>query len=145
MAMTDHRLLLVEDNADDEALTLRALKEHRLANEVDVVRDGAEAMDYLFGENGHPLPKLILLDLKLPRIDGIEVLARIRSTEPTRLVPVVILTASALESDIAAGYGNGANSYVQKPVDFEEFSDAVRQLGLYWLILNELPPGQGWG
>ena len=138
--MADHRILLVEDNADDEALTLRALKEHGIANAIEVARDGAQAVDYLFGDDGHPAPELILLDLKLPRMDGLAVLARIRSTERTRLVPVVILTASALERDIADGYANGANSYVQKPVDFDEFSAAVRQLGLYWLVLNELPP-----
>jgi len=138
--MGDHRILLVEDNADDVVLTLRALKEHGIANAIDVASDGAQAVDYLFGDDGHPAPELILLDLKLPRMDGLAVLARIRSTERTRLVPVVILTASALERDIADGYANGANSYVQKPVDFDEFSAAVRQLGLYWLVLNELPP-----
>src|SRR5439155_17379735 len=127
-------------NADDVVLTLRALKEHGIANAIDVASDGAQAVDYLFGDDGHPAPELILLDLKLPRMDGLAVLARIRSTERTRLVPVVILTASALERDIADGYANGANSYVQKPVDFDEFSAAVRQLGLYWLVLNELPP-----
>ena len=138
--MGDHRILLVEDNADDVVLTLRALKEHGIANAIDVASDGAQAVDYLFGDDGHPAPELILLDLKLPRMDGLAVLARIRSTERTRLVPVVILTASALDRDIADGYANGANSYVQKPVDFDEFSAAVRQLGLYWLVLNELPP-----
>jgi two-component system response regulator len=139
-------ILLIEDNADDEALTLRALKKHNLSNEVVVARDGVEALDYLFGTGVHEgrdltvMPQLILLDLKLPKVDGLEVLRRLRAFEPTRLLAVVILTSSNEEADRIAGYGLGANSYVRKPVDFNEFIDAVRQLGLYWLILNEAPP-----
>ncbi|HEX4228906.1 MAG TPA: response regulator [Bryobacteraceae bacterium] len=142
-------ILLIEDNADDEVLTMRALKKHNLANEVVIARDGVEALDYLFGMGDHEgrdltvMPQLILLDLKLPKIDGLEVLRRMRTVESTRLLPVVILTSSNEEQDRIAGYGFGANSYVRKPVDFNEFIDAVRQLGLYWLILNEAPPAVG--
>jgi two-component system response regulator len=137
-------ILLVEDNWNDEALTLRALKKSNIANRVVVARDGAEALDYLLAptEDGshNALPALILLDLKLPKIDGHEVLRRIRSDERTRVLPVVILTASVEAGDRLAGYRHGANSYVRKPVDFAEFAQAVVQLGLYWLVLNEPPP-----
>jgi two-component system, response regulator len=137
-------ILLVEDNPKDEALTLRALKKANIANEVVVARDGAEAVDYLFaaGSDGRlrHLPRLILLDLKLPKLDGHEVLRKIRADERTRLLPVVILTTSVEDRDRFEGYRLGANSYVRKPVDFTEFADAVVQLGLYWLVLNEAPP-----
>ncbi len=142
-------ILLIEDNADDEALTMRALKKHNLSNEVVVAHDGVEALDYLFGTGSHDgrdltvMPQLVLLDLKLPRVEGLEVLRRMRASESTRLLPVVILTSSNEEQDRIAGYGLGANSYVRKPVDFNQFIDAVRQLGLYWLILNEAPPALG--
>lgn len=141
----DSAILLVEDNADDEALTLRALHKNKIRNEVVVARDGAEAIDALFGAGpfaGTELRRLqlVLLDLKLPRVDGLEVLRRIRGDERTRLLPVVILTSSKEEEDVRNGYGLGANSYIRKPVDFNEFMEAVRQLGLYWLILNQPPP-----
>ena len=143
--MNDRTILLIEDNPKDEALTLRALKKHNIGNDVVVARDGAEAIERLFGPAGDgvkpPLPQLVLLDLKLPKIDGLDVPRRIRSDERTRLLPVVILTSSVEERDLTEGYRLGANSYVRKPVDFVEFAEAVRQLGLYWLILNEpLPP-----
>lgn len=149
--MTDKFILLVEDNPDDEALTLRALRKHNIVNEVAVVRDGAEALDYLFaagawsGRDPRQLPQVILLDLKLPKIDGLEVLRRIRADERTRLLPVVILTSSNEDKDRIGGYGLGANSYVRKPVDFDEFVEAVKQLGLYWLVLNEPPHGRARG
>lgn len=139
-------ILLVEDNPDDEALTLRALKKNNIGNELFVVRDGAEALDFLFCTGAYTdrdprkKPEVILLDLKLPKVDGLEVLRRIRVEESTRLLPVVILTSSKEEQDRVNGYKLGANSYVRKPVDFTEFVDAVRQLGLYWLVLNEPPP-----
>ena len=139
-------ILLVEDNVDDELLTLRALKKNNIKNEVVVVRDGLEALEYLLGDatagrpSRAPLPEVILLDLKLPKLDGLEVLRRLRADERTRLVPVVILTSSNEERDRMAGYNLGANSYVRKPVDFEQFIEAARQLGLYWLVLNEPPP-----
>jgi two-component system response regulator len=135
-------ILLVEDNPDDEALTRRAFDRSGIANDLTVVRDGQEALDYLFG-NGVPpevIPALILLDLKLPKVDGLEVLKQIRTHEWTKLIPVVILTSSREETDLVAGYGNGANSYVRKPVDFKDFAESVRQLGLYWLVVNEAPP-----
>ena len=139
-------ILLVEDNADDELLTLRALKNNNIRNEVVVARDGVEALEYVWGD-GKPqehsrgrLPEVVLLDLNLPKLDGFEVLRRLRADERTRLVPVVILTSSNEERDRMAGYNLGANSYVRKPVDFEQFSEAARQLGLYWLVLNESPP-----
>jgi len=141
-------LLLVEDNPDDEMLTIRALKKHNLVNEVVVARDGQEALDYLFGEGeyeargGEELPQVILLDLKLPKVDGLQVLERIRANPRTRAVPVVVLTSSNEERDIIRSYDLGANSYVRKPVDFEQFVEAARQLGLYWLVLNEVPYGR---
>lgn len=142
----DKRILLVEDNPKDEALTRRALQKHNFQAAVVVARDGAEALDYLLGSDSTPagaLPQLVLLDLKLPKIDGLEVLRRIRANENTRLLPVVILTSSAEERDILEGYRLGTNSYVRKPVDFVAFTEAVRQLGLYWLLLNTMPPMRG--
>ena len=145
--MKDKIILLVEDNPDDELLTLRALKKNGVLNEVVVARDGVEALDYLFGTGSYAgrdtgvMPQLILLDLKLPKIDGLEVLRRLRADERTRLLPVVILTSSKEQQDMIDGYGLGANSYVRKPVNFEQFVTAVEQLKLYWLVLNEAPPG----
>lgn len=139
-------ILLVEDNPDDEALTLRALKKNNISNPVIVVRDGAEAVDFLFAQGTHAarnpreLPLLVLLDLKLPRLDGFEVLRRVRKDPVTKLQPVVILTTSVEQRDVTFGYELGANSYIRKPVDFAEFLEAVRQLGLYWLVLNVPPP-----
>jgi two-component system, response regulator len=139
-------ILLIEDNPDDVELTLVSFKEHNITNEVVVAHDGADALDYIFatgayaGRNLEIMPTVILLDLKLPKVDGFEVLRRIRADERTRRLPVVILTSSKEEQDIMNGYKLGANSYVRKPVDFVEFSAAVKQLGLYWLILNEPPP-----
>jgi DNA-binding response OmpR family regulator len=144
--MSDRAILLVEDNPDDEALTLRALKKNNIMNEVIVARDGVEALDYLFasgqyqGRDVSVLPQVVLLDLKLPKLDGLEVLRRVRADKRTKLVPIVILTSSNEEQDRITGYDLGANSYVRKPVDFAQFSDAVRQLGLYWLVLNESAP-----
>jgi two-component system response regulator len=137
--MSEKIILLIEDNPSDEALTLRALKKNNIGNEVIVVRDGAAALDYLLASDT-ALPQLILLDLNLPKIDGLEVLRRIRADARTRLLPVVILTSSGEERDIVRGYDLGANGYVRKPVDFIQFAEAVRQLGLYWLIINEPPP-----
>jgi two-component system response regulator len=138
------KILLVEDNPDDVALTLRALKSHNITNDVVVAPDGAQALDYLFGPDGGKhapeLPAVVLLDLKLPKVNGMEVLQRIRSEESTRLLPVVILTSSDEERDVIEGYSLGANSYVRKPVDFVEFTQAAKQLGLYWLLMNRAPP-----
>ena len=142
----DQVILLVEDNPDDEALTLRALKKNQIMNEVVVAHDGVEALDYLFCRGPHStrnpseLPQVILLDLKLPKVDGFEVLRRIRANPPTRYLPVVILTTSNEEQDRIKGYDLGANSYVRKPVEFGEFISAVKQLGLYWLLLNQNAP-----
>ena len=141
-------LLLVEDNPDDEALTLRALRKYNLANDVVVARDGQEALEYLFAEGDYSdrdvddQPQVILLDLKLPKVDGLEVLERLRGSARTRHIPVVVLTSSNEQQDIVKSYDLGANSYVRKPVDFEQFLEAARQLGLYWLVLNEVPYGR---
>jgi two-component system, response regulator len=144
--MSQKVILLVEDSADDEALTLRALSRNKIGNEVIVARDGEEALEWLFATGRHAdrdhrqQPALVLLDLKLPKIDGLEVLRRIRERTETRLVPVVILTSSREEQDRLHGYLSGANSYIRKPIDFAHFVEAVRQVGLYWLVLNEPPP-----
>ena len=144
--MNNKIILLVEDNPDDEALTLRALEKNNIMNEVVVAHDGVEALAYLFGEGGYAgrdtsvMPEVILLDLKLPKIDGLETLRRIRADKRTKLLPVVILTSSKEECDLIDSYSLGANAYVRKPVDFNQFSEAVSQLGLFWLILNEPPP-----
>ena len=146
MSIANRTILLVEDNPDDEELTLRALSRNNIGNHVVVVRDGQEAIDWLEATGPHAgrdvnhIPALILLDLKLPKVDGLEVLRRLRASPRTAIVPVVILTSSKEERDRASGYQSGANSYVQKPVNFTEFVDAVRQLGMYWLVLNEPPP-----
>jgi two-component system response regulator len=137
-------ILLVEDNPDDVELTLRALSTHNLTNRIKVVSDGAEALDYLRPDDGeHPpadgYPKLVLLDLKLPRVGGLEVLRRLKASERTRLIPVVVLTSSREESDLVASYKYGANSYIVKPVDFDQFMKAVSALGLYWMLFNEVP------
>lgn len=144
--MDDGVILLVEDNPDDQALTLRALKKNNIRNPVVVVEDGVEALDYLFAtgsfadRDANDPPMLVLLDLKLPKVDGHQVLSRLRQDSRTELVPVVILTSSREERDLIEGYRSGANSYIQKPVDFDDFIEAVRQLGLYWLLLNQAPP-----
>ena len=144
--MVEKTILLVEDNADDEALTIRALKKNNLRNELIVARDGVEALDFLFGTGAYAgrdtsvLPGLVLLDLKLPRIDGLGVLRRIRADERTRLMPVTVLTSSNEDQDIIKSYDLGANSYIRKPVAFNQFAEAVRQLGMYWLMLNEVSP-----
>jgi two-component system response regulator len=138
-------ILLVEDNPDDEALTMRAFAKNNIGNRIVVVRDGAEALDWLFKRGEHqgraePDPQVILLDLKLPKIDGLEVLRQIREDPRTKLLPVVILTSSKEESDLLRGYELRANSYIRKPVDFARFVESVRELGMYWLVLNEPPP-----
>jgi two-component system response regulator len=144
--MTDETIMLVEDNLDDVELTLRAFRKNNIANNTVVVHDGIEALDYLFGRGAYAnrnikdQPRLILLDLKLPKLNGLQVLERIRAAEITRLLPVVILTSSKEETDLLTSYKNGANSYVRKPVDFNEFVEAVRGIGLYWLLINEPPP-----
>jgi two-component system response regulator len=144
--MKNATILLVEDNPDDEILTLRALRKNNIGNEVHVARDGVEALDFLFCQNQyadrdpHDLPQLILLDIKLPKIDGLEVLRRIREDGRTSLLPVVILTSSKEQQDLVEAYRNRANSYMRKPVDFAQFAEAVQQLGLYWLVLNQAPP-----
>ena len=144
--MSNKPILLVEDNADDEALTRRALKKNNILNEVVAAHDGVEALDYLFGRGVHSnrdmsiMPSVVLLDLKLPKVDGLEVLRELRSDARTKMLPVVILTSSKEEQDLIKGYSLGANSYIRKPVDFGQFTEAVRQLGLYWLVLNEAPP-----
>jgi len=139
-------ILLVEDNPDDEMLTLRVLEKNNILNEVVVMRDGVQALDYLFGTGTYAgrdlnvMPHLVLLDLRLPRMEGLEVLRRLRGDERTRLLPVVVLTSSDEEQDIVGSYALGANSYIRKPVDFAQFTKAVQQLGLYWLVLNQGPP-----
>ena len=144
--MDNKVILLVEDNPRDEALTLRALKKSNIVNDVIVARDGVEALDYFFGEaaqensEARPIPQLVLLDLKLPKIDGLEVLRRLRADKRTRRLPVVVFTSSSEEEDMISSYSLGANSYVRKPVEFEQFLEATKQLGLYWLVLNEAPP-----
>ncbi len=147
--MDKQTILLVEDNPDDVALTLRAFKKSNILNKVVVANDGAEALDYLFatgkytGRDTNVMPQLILLDLKLPKLDGMEVLRHMHADNRTKLLPVVILTSSKEEQDVVDGYNLGANSYIRKPVDFSQFSEAIRQLGLYWLVLNEpLPRGK---
>ena len=144
--MSPKVILLVEDNPDDEALTLRALTKNHIGNGVVVARDGVEALDWLFCTGTHATrdpelrPQLVLLDLKLPRIDGLEVLRRLRADERTKRLPVVVLTSSKEDQDLIQSYDFGANSYIRKPVDFVQFTEAVRQLGIYWLLLNEVPP-----
>jgi CheY-like chemotaxis protein len=144
--MSDKVILLVEDNPDDEALAIRALKRHHVGNTIVVAHDGVEALDYLFGTGlyeGRDIslkPSVVLLDLKLPRIDGLEVLRRVREDDRTKLLPVVVLTTSSEEQDLLDSYSLGCNSYIRKPVDFIQFSEAIRQLGMYWLLMNEVPP-----
>ena len=144
--MKDKIILLVEDNPDDITLTLHSLRKNSILNEVVVAKDGVEALDYLFGTGIYAgrdtsvTPVVTLLDLKLPKIDGLEVLKRVRGNERTKLIPIVILTSSKQESDLIIGYSLGANSYIRKPVDFEQFNEAIRELGLYWILLNESPP-----
>ena len=142
--MNNKTILLIEDNPDDEALTLRALKNNHILNEVTVVHDGLEALDYFFGESAaaNSVPAIVLLDLKLPKVDGMEVLRRIRADQRTALQPIVVLTSSREEQDMVSSYRLGANSYIRKPVDFAQFMEAVKQLGLYWLVLNEAAPTQ---
>ena len=141
-------ILVVEDNPIDEALTLRALKKSNVANDVVVVRDGVEALDYLFGtgthegRDSHVMPQMVLLDLKLPKVDGLEVLKKLRADERTRRLPVVVFTSSSEEEDIIKSYNLGANSYVRKPVGFDQFLEATKQLGIYWLLLNEVPSNE---
>jgi len=144
MNMT-HQILLVEDNADDELLTIEALKNNHLANDIIVARDGQQALDYLFAEGDHSVrdisqqPQIILLDLNLPKISGLDVLRRIRQHEHTRYIPTIILTSSSMEMDMIESYDLGANSYLCKPIDFDSFSEVIKQIGLYWLILNRIP------
>ncbi|GJQ36078.1 MAG: two-component system response regulator [Anaerolineaceae bacterium] len=144
--MSNKMILLVEDNPDDEALTVRAFDKNKIANNLTVVRDGAEALDFLFctgtysGRDPRIMPEVILLDLKLPKVDGLEVLRRIRADERTRILPVVVLTSSKEEQDLIKSYSLGANSYIRKPVNFSQFVEAIHQLGMYWLVLNEPPP-----
>jgi DNA-binding response OmpR family regulator len=142
--MSDGMILLVEDDPDHEALAIRALRKANVANEIRVARDGAEAIDYMNGiaTGEMPMPQLVLLDLKLPKVDGLEVLRNIRALEKTALLPVVVLTSSDEERDIVSSYRLGVNSYIRKPVNFTEFAEATRQLGMYWLLLNQCPPPQ---
>jgi CheY-like chemotaxis protein len=146
MAVQDVSILLVEDNPDDVEITLRALRKHKLANHIEVARDGEEALDFLFCRGPHAArsfdhpPRLVLLDLKLPKLDGIEVLRALKSDPRTRAIPVVILTASREEKDMVNGYKLGVNAYIQKPVDFKQFSDIVQSTGLFWLVVNQPPP-----
>jgi len=144
--MVEKTILLVEDNPDDIELTLRALKKNNIMNEVIIARDGEEALNYLFGTGPYkgkglpPMPAVMLLDIKLPKVDGLGVLRQVRSNPNTKFLPVVILTSSKEDQDLVNGYSLGANSYVRKPVDFHQFLAAIQQLGLYWLLLNEMPP-----
>ena len=144
--MPEKMILLVEDNPDDEALTMRALKQSKLANDIVVARDGSEALDFLFGTGAHEgrdvshMPTVVLLDLKLPKVSGLEVLQRLREDPRTKLIPVVVLTSSSEDEDMLHSYRLGANSYVRKPVIFGKFANAVSQLGLYWMLLNQPPP-----
>jgi CheY-like chemotaxis protein len=144
--MTEKMILLVEDNEDDEELTTRALRQAHIANEIVVARDGREALDFVFGEGSHAgrdlgrMPALVLLDIKLPKVSGLEVLQRLRADSRTRLIPTVILTSSSEDEDMLKSYERGANSYVRKPVEFRAFAEAVRQLGMYWMLLNEPAP-----
>jgi len=146
--LSDHEghILLVEDNPDDEVLTIRALRMHGVVNRIDVVRNGASALDYLFARGDHAdrdpaaVPMVVLLDLKLPKVDGLEVLRQMKAARALRRVPVVILTSSVEQKDLEAGYDLGANSYIRKPVDFDRFCEAVRKIGQYWLVLNQSPP-----
>jgi CheY-like chemotaxis protein len=144
--MNDDVILLVDDNPDDEALTLRALRRHHIANPVVVARDGVEALEWLFGEGAYAgrdvkvQPRVVLLDLNMPRMNGLEVLGRIRADERSRLVPVVVLTSSKQDEDMVSSYALGANSYVRKPVDFHEFTEAIKRLGIYWLLVNQTAP-----
>ena len=138
--MDSKKIILIEDNPDDVALTRRAFSKNNILNELTVLADGAAALDYFFGGELPQPPAVVLLDLKLPKVDGLEVLRRLRADERTRLWPVVILTSSREDQDLLSGYSLGANSYVRKPVDFAQFLEATRQLGLYWLVLNEMPP-----
>lgn len=146
--MENKVILLVEDNPRDEALTLRALRKSNIVNDVIVARDGVEALDYFFGTGTHAgrdttvMPQLVLLDLKLPKVDGLEVLRKIRADENTRRLPVVVFTSSSEEEDMIKSYDLGANSYVRKPVEFVQFLEATRQLGIYWLVLNQVPPAE---
>ena len=143
--INNKKILLVEDNPDDIELTLRAFRKNNILNEIIIKRDGAEALDFFFGkdgvavDNGKDLPILTMLDLKLPKIDGFDVLKKIRSDKRTKLIPVVILTSSNEQSDLLSGYELGCNSYIRKPVDFNQFTDTVKQLGFYWLLINEIP------
>ncbi len=144
--MSDRLIMLVEDNPDDEELTLRALRQSKIANEIAVTRDGSEALDFLFGKGKYEgrdlsrLPAVILLDLKLPKLSGLDVLQRLRAEPTTRLIPIVILTSSSEDEDMLRSYQSGANSYVRKPVEFRAFAESVTQLGLYWMLLNQPPP-----
>jgi CheY-like chemotaxis protein len=144
--MSEKVILLVEDNPDDEALAIRALKRHHVGNEIVVAHDGVEALEYLFGTGSYAgrdvslKPSVVLLDLKLPRVDGLEVLRRLRGDDRTKLLPVVVLTTSSEEQDLLDSYSLGCNSYIRKPVDFIQFSEAIRQLGMYWLLMNQPPP-----
>ena len=142
-------IMLVEDNPDDEELTLRALRKASIANNVFIARDGQEALDFLFGTGKHAgrtpltMPAVVLLDLKLPKLDGIDVLKRMRADPRTRLIPVVVLTSSSEDEDMLRSYQSGANSYVRKPIEFSAFADAVTQLGMYWVLINQTPPSRG--
>jgi two-component system, response regulator len=140
-SMPAQLIVLVEDNPDDQTLTLRALKKQNVANEIIVLNDGVEALEFLLDPE-KPLPNLVLLDLKLPKLDGLQLLRRLRSEPRTQVLPVVVLTSSDEDRDVIEGYRLGANSYIRKPVDFNQFTEAVRQLGLYWLVLNQSPPRQ---